>query len=295
MFRIASLLLTIAFAVNLQAQEKEYIVYKVYDFDDTIMHTTSKIYIYADPDTVAIQGATKELGISTEKFAEVGEMVGKPGVYKHYGYRGNSFRDFANEQSFRATIEDTLRRKHSSEWLGPAWENWLNDVSNPEQMHRTFILTARRQSAGNILDGLVNADISEQLPYKYRTKMRGNGLAPKDYRLENIAAVGNSPDTEKAKLEKLMGFCEQAEKEVLENIRNGKSIKFAIMEFNDDDYQNDEKAIEGLMRELHRWPHVRVWVTYVGNTQHHIKPQSINVNAVRAYHLRKCSNLFSGL
>ena len=102
--------------------------YYAFDWDDNLLFMPTEIYFN-------IVGTTTVVGVSTHKFAEIRELIGKPGKYKNYQFTEGSFRDFRVEgdQKF---LEDVKAGPETA----PAWNDFVECLNSASVF---AIITAR--------------------------------------------------------------------------------------------------------------------------------------------------------
>jgi hypothetical protein len=116
-----------------------------FDFDDNVALLDTSIFLF-DRDSGA------ELALSTRRFAEICESVGKPGAFERYEIRRDDrtgsfrrFRDVPREElalGQQPFIEDLLAAlaKPDVVWKGPSWDFFYHAVFN----HRPIALVTAR-------------------------------------------------------------------------------------------------------------------------------------------------------
>ncbi|MEY4615717.1 MAG: hypothetical protein RJB66_677 [Pseudomonadota bacterium] len=242
------------------------------DFDDTFMHTSSKIYIYN-------KMTDNELGVSTLDFAHVREGLGKPGKFEQFELRfpddSKSFREFSDAPERNIVLEaiqTTISQADPNQWQGPAWDIITESLNDPEQAKWFSIITARGHSARELHQAVDH--LSNQGYFRY---------TPRE---EFIFPVG-SPEqralgfpTEKLKVLAMERVLDKLQKEVVRRQARGEKIRGEFI-FIDDDYKNYEKADQGLKELSHRWPDVDLYVSFVGKTKADTAPFSTRVKGLR--------------
>jgi hypothetical protein len=145
--------------------------YYAFDWDDNIVHMPTKI--------ILIDENNKEVGMSTEDFAEFRHIVGK----KDFDYKGSIIKGFANNpfRNFRTEgdkefIVDSLRAKE-----GPAFKDFKEAINNGSIF---AIITARGH----------NPETIKQTIYNYI--LVGFGGIEKKELLKNLRKYRNFADEE---------------------------------------------------------------------------------------------------
>ncbi len=269
--------LFLVLSATVQAQEVTISAHG-FDFDDTILFTSSKIFIYREaqageetnPDFKTINGRKViELAVSTRDFSEVGEEVGKSGNYKNYFFIDNdtegSFRHFRSLPG-RNLIEEILQEEFTP---GPALSDFNSRMMSPELRSWSFIITARGQSPVDF--------------HKALTNLKSRGVVKDVPPLENIYAVGTREWADKGigiEQAKLMVMSQILDR-LQEMAKSNPKLKAKFI-FTDDDYQNIQRAEEGLRKNLARWPDVEIIIEYVGTRREGVAPYKLNL---------KCSSL----
>jgi hypothetical protein len=128
----------------------------VYDFDDTIISTTSEIVLFqagADPKTAR---QDQILTVDSANWAEARHQIGKPGPYQNFVLQpGYSFRNFARnpqQNGFLELVKETLTLRPPKQWQAPKWGEFAERMSQPETAKDVFILTARSARSEQILE-----------------------------------------------------------------------------------------------------------------------------------------------
>jgi len=113
--------------------------YYAFDWDDNLLFMPTEIYFN-------IVGTTTEVGVSTHKFAEIRELIGKPGKYKDYSFSTGSFRDFRVEgdQKF---LEDVKAGPKTS----LAWKDFVECLNSASVF---AIITARGHTPSILKDAV---------------------------------------------------------------------------------------------------------------------------------------------
>lgn len=282
------LILTFIFLKSLTAIGDVIIDAHAFDFDDTIMFTASKIFIYrnaklgeeSDPNFKIVSGKKViEVAVSTRDFAEVGEIVGKPGEYENFFFIDNdlegSFRHFRDIPG-RNTIIEIFELGFE---LGPSIGEFNRRLGIPELRELTFIITARGQ---------------EDALYEALLKLKNEGVLIDVPPKANIRAVGTKKwsdkgiGTEQAKvfeMRDIIGLVKEKVKNKSKATFPGKTKIKGRFTFSDDDYQNIQKAQKGLLESLDSWNNeVEVFIDYVGTRREGITPYKIELN--------KCTSVF---
>lgn len=126
---------------------------QAYDNDDNIAYYRTKIYIRHKTTQV-------EAGITTSKFAEVRDSIGKSGEYKDYEYfqspDGGSYRDFrdiSDPDVFAKDAADSIESTHSAMFRGPAWLAFAQAMKNPKRAPWAAVVTSRGHKPDNMVRG----------------------------------------------------------------------------------------------------------------------------------------------
>ena len=105
--------------------------YYAFDWDDNLLFMPTEIYFN-------IVGTTTEVGVSTRKFAEIRELIGKPGEYEKYQFTEGSFRDFRVEGN-RQFLKDVSAGPR----VAKAWPDFVEAINTASVF---AIITARGHS-----------------------------------------------------------------------------------------------------------------------------------------------------
>ena len=107
--------------------------YYAFDWDDNLLFMPTEIYF-----NVVEDGTTTEVGVSTHKFAEIRELIGKPGKYENYQFTEGSFRDFRVEGNLQF-----LKDVSSGPPVAEAWPDFVEAINTASIF---AIITARGHS-----------------------------------------------------------------------------------------------------------------------------------------------------
>jgi len=244
------------------------------DFDDTIMSTTAKIYVYN-------KKTGSELGFSTADFAEAGEVIGKPGPYQDYEFRGPeeiaSFRDFRDQPGRNVFLErmlEAIETRPTHLWQGPSWNDFVEAMSTQEGAQTVYINTARGNSPRQMLEAFEHLRklgfFRFGLVYDHLIAVNAPEWKALGLSVEETKAVAM-----KRVLDQLQARVESAQLQS-EQRREGKTLRGEFL-FVDDDFQNVEKAKKALEPHLPRWPAVDVRLSYVGRVRPNTDPFTVRL------------------
>ncbi len=236
------------------------------DFDDNILFSDAKILVWDAK-------AAKEIPVTTQDFAIVKNLVGKPdgGEWKDRTLRAESFRYFRDnselgEDVVKVQVERALDRL-GEEAKAPSFKAAFDALSNPETRRRFFVITAREHHPRVIMKGF--------------KVLFDRGLIPAMPLEENIFPVGwkglpekfRGEDTADSKAKVMMHLLDELQKEpvpadaLLVESREGKGKqKLHLWGFSDDDFDNFRKAKEVLAKEVAkgRWPDIKISLFFTG-------------------------------
>ena len=123
----------------------------MFDWDDNVMRM---------PTTIVLINKTtgEELHISTEKFAEVKNIIGKPGEYDAYKIdfadpAKGSFRNFRDDADKNRFIKDLEKAIQEGNRGRDSLANFLFATSNPLTVRTTWINTSRGHEGESISRG----------------------------------------------------------------------------------------------------------------------------------------------
>jgi hypothetical protein len=254
-----------------------------FDFDDTIIFTSTKIYI-------SNKNTGIEIGVSTRDFTEVRDYVGKnkpippelldrlhpqlrtsiesalhgkDGLtlesFQIKGEAGGSFRDFEDKPDRNIYLESIVKAiedsKGSNTWQGPRWKSFVEALKNPKMAKNVYAISARSHDPEMVYEALVY--------------LKSIGLIENVPPMENLKMVGGK------KFERYGSSTEEKKTNVMAEILDGLNLRatkakisaglrsMAKAIFADDDFQNIEKMKHGL-ENLARWPLINVVLEYVG-------------------------------
>lgn len=219
----------------------------VFDFDDTLMATEARLYLYH-------KTSEQELGVSTAQFA----LFGRLGHFSDYTLKNPvdefSFREIYDQEGrnqFLDQVENAVTVKQPSEWQAPAWNIFKqNMVRNPENQ---YILTARNHSPKQMHEGLV--------------ALASLGKIPSSPKQENILVVGYPKartagmDIPEAKLFELRDIARSLDAKAAQANKKG------LFRFYDDKYATFEHVWSTFAKELENYPHLEFQIEYVGYYQ----------------------------
>ena len=114
--------------------------YYAFDWDDNLLFMPTEIYF-----NVVEDGTTTEVGVSTHKFAEIRELIGKPGKYENYQFTEGSFRDFRVEGNLQF-----LKDVSSGPPVAEAWPDFVEAINTASIF---AIITARGHSPETLKRG----------------------------------------------------------------------------------------------------------------------------------------------
>ena len=234
------------------------------DFDDNIMFTDAKIYVW---DTVA----KKEIPVSTQDWALVKTKLGQEGPWKNGTLRPESFRHFADESELgddvvKVQVEKALENV-GPKALAPSFAAMKAALENKVTRDTFFIITARENSPQAILKGF--------------QVLKDRGYVTEVPRVENIFPVGWKQLPREFKGETHSASKAKVMLQLLDNVqkvpvppdaalvddREGKGkAKLHLWGFSDDDFDNFKKAKDVLSAEVAkgRWPNVKISLYFTG-------------------------------
>lgn len=255
-----------------------------FDIDDNILFSTARIYIWNEK-------LRKEIGVTTEEWAVVKNLLGHQGEYLDFALNKEAFREFGDngirgDQEFKHQIEQALAEGKET-WKGPSWDAFVSALSNPETAAHVTLITAREHSPSAILAGL-------RVLYE-------RGYLPALPRVENIFPVqwpqlpaqfrGTSTPESKAKV--MMNLLDQIEAQPLSDEakirlgRDGQKVRTHTWGFSDDDFDNFSKAKDMLAEQVKagRWPHVKIVLFYTGSNNPKEKSRAVVIKSDGALRL----------
>ena len=227
-----------------------------YDNDDNIAHYNTSIYIRH-------KTTHEEVGITTEKYAEVRNSVGRDGEYKDYEFFGEyghgSFRDFRdveNPDIFPQAAVDAVDGTRAAMFRGPAWLAFAQDMRNPKTAPWTAVVTSRGHESENMV--------------RHYDVYKDRGLLARSPRQELIFATANATvakalratSTPEQKTEVLLALID-----LLESIPLANPGDRHIFSFSDDDLDMITRVKNKLTEEQavgRRWPHVKLTLFSTG-------------------------------
>lgn len=124
----------------------------IFDNDDNVRYYFTKIYLRR-------KGTGEEVGISTEKFAEVRTTIGKSGEYADYTIfdeaDGGSFRDFVDTRDpdiFPKAVRESVATL-GPKARGPSWFAWAKALKDPKRAKWVGVITSRGHQSVNMQRG----------------------------------------------------------------------------------------------------------------------------------------------
>ena len=245
-----------------------------FDWDDNIMFMPDHLGV-----VLFEKGSGKEVVISTEKFAEVREKVGKSGEFLNYEIipeprSQGSFRYFSTgangENYFLQGLKYQLENEPEKLWKAPAFEQFIYALSNSLTASWTSIITARGHSADEIYEGLVflkgwlakNKGVHIHLPPVNQL----HGVSHPKYK-----GQADSPSAIKAELmlEQLDAVSSGEYPEILPKVLNPNGSAYGdyfLWGFSDDDPGNYIKAINVLSKAVAsgKYQNIKITLFYTG-------------------------------
>lgn len=265
------------------------------DFDDTFMHTKSKIYIYDKNSNV-------EVGVSTQEFAEVKTLLKQPGPYENFELRAQDetksfreFRDLPGTNVMLETVRETIDNGNPKDWQGPVWDTIVEALNDPEQAKWFSVITARGHSPNELheaIEFLSSRGYFNYVPRKEFVFTVGSSSLQQAM-AKKMEASGVAPEkpltTEELKVMSMELVLDRLQKEVVRRQAKGEKLRGEFI-FVDDDFANFEKAEKGLYELSQRWPDVDLFVSYVGTKHPDRAPYSMNIEKKSPESL-KCKQL----
>lgn len=234
------------------------------DFDDNIMYTDAKIYVW---DTVA----QKEVAVSTQDWALVKNKLGKNGEWKNRVLRAESLRHFGDESEFgddivKVQVEKALDRV-GKKALAPSFGAMKAALENKKTRDSFYIITARENSPQAILKGfqvLKDRGYISELP-------RPENIFPVGWKGLPGELRGETHSASKAKvmlrlLDDVQSKAVPADATLVDDREGTGKARLHLWGFSDDDFDNYQKAKEVLSAEVARgrWPNVKVSLYFTG-------------------------------
>lgn len=231
-----------------------------FDFDDNIFTTGARIYL---TDTQS----KKEVSVSTASWANVKNLVGKPGDWQGFTLTATGLREFedtgpSGTNQYKNQIESALKGQN---FKGPAWSWFVEALSKPETRQYVTIITARLHSPDSMMKGL--------------TVLKNKGLIPALPDKKNIFVVGwkgldekfKAPTPAESKSKVMVSLLDAIEKKPGPH----------QWEFSDDDYDNFSKAVAALGPEVakNRWPNTKIIIHFTGTNNTDYSPHSVAFNS----------------
>ncbi|NIM51729.1 MAG: hypothetical protein GTN78_25795 [Gemmatimonadales bacterium] len=120
----------------------------LFDFDDNIMYLKTKLLLLN-----TVTGERKE--VSTEDYANIHSLLGKPGKWENFKEFEGTFRYFRDaeegrRQYFVTDIEEAIKND-ADEWKAPSWDLFVYAC---EKRRPVSLVTARGHSPETIMAGL---------------------------------------------------------------------------------------------------------------------------------------------
>lgn len=250
-----------------------------FDFDDTIMRTTTQIILF-NKSTPGVS-----VGVTTGEFATIRKKIGVEGAYKDYEIRTsaeqNSF--YRNEPSpYQYAIQDidAALKLGIDYWRTEKTDFFFSLLEDPEMAERVTIVTGRGSESTEIREGL------QHLLAEYQKHTGKKYYLPK---LENIFTTGRAPNPSAEKANVIIKLLSEYEKKGITR-----------WSFYDDDRKNIV-AVQTKLDELKSaslWPSIEINIVHIETS---IKSPSILYlqtfqplsSAIdRAFHITLCRNAF---
>lgn len=215
-----------------------------FDHDDTIIRMPTKIILFSK----SKPGEKKE--ITTSRFAEIREQLGKPGEWVDYEVKTNpnSF-EYSRTRPQKYFVKDIAKALASPErtWKTKQTDLFMQQLESKNSAEMVTVITARGHERSEILEGY-------KLLINYYSKKTG-----KKYYLpleKNIFVVGGAADTSLEKANVMIKLLDSYQK-----------IGVKEWIFFDDDAGNVRKMNEVLKKEKNRWPGMKIKIEHVPYSQ----------------------------
>lgn len=234
-------------AENKKSDDETNLEVSVFDFDDTLMTTDAKLYLYH-------KTSGKEIALSTAQFA----LFGKPDHFSDYQLKEPlsefSFReifDIEGRNQFSEQLMRAVQLNRKGDWQAPAWRLFENNLI--KNSNNQYLLSARNNSRNQVYEGFLN--------------LHKLGLINEVPPLRNFLCVGH-PEARtagmgipEAKLYELRDIATQLQQKAkLED-------KVGVFRFYDDKFATIEFVWSSFEKELDQFQNVKFEINYVGYQQ----------------------------
>jgi hypothetical protein len=224
----------------------------IFDIDDNLFRLPTKIILFE-------KGSGKEHPVSTQEYAEIRELVSKPGtVWENYEIRtdsgASSFRHFRPSPEGNYFLDDLMLaiKSGSDDWLGPSFDTFMRTLESPTLAQNVYFLTARGHDPEEVLEGIV------YLLAHYTAKTGKKYYPPQ---LRNIHCNGRTPERKAEVLQEILleinavPFSPEAPRVL--NAWGAKRELLHLVGFSDDDPFNRRVAEAEIAKFLPQTPNLK--------------------------------------
>ena len=262
-----------------------------FDWDDNIFEMPTQIMLF-DKKT------GKQKGVSTEEFALIRGLVGKPGSQ----WEGYEMRPSPSDGSLRFFSDDAAEGKDffakdikkamstaGYHWKGPVWDDFVSAMSDERTAANTWIITARLHAPKTIHAALLGLQeqglIKNTLPEQniWAVSYQGFDTIFKS-QFSKLPPEGGASDPSARKAAVMESILDKITAQPLPKAGTptvrpsgvGTAIQH-LWGFSDDDFGNYSKALKVLQIgvDSNRWPNLKITLFFTGTNNPAEKPRAI--------------------
>lgn len=266
-----------------------------FDWDDNIFEMPTKIMVFDKVNKV-------EKGVSTEEFALIRNLIGKPGTeWANFELRPSpkdgSLRFFGDHSQsgtsqFSKDIAFAMNSK-GYHWQGPVWNDFVSAMSSSKTSKNTWIITARLHAPTTIEKAITELQtkgfIKTVLPARNIWAVSNENF-DKDFKMVfgREAPAGGVSDPSARKAAVMESILDQIAETPLPkdavstlDLEGVGKRRQHLWGFSDDDFGNYSKAKVVLQKgvDAGRWSNVKITLFFTGTNHPSEKPQAVVLRA----------------